>query len=360
MGRPTTSASSAGSRPSSGTPTAARSCRSGCPPSKGSWIALERGAKVADIGCGHGHSTVLMAEAFPNSTLLRRRSARGLDRGCARQRRGGRCLGPRRFSVGTAVDYSERGFDLICFFDCLHDLGDPVGAARRARLALADGGTVMLVEPYAADRVEDNEGPISRLYYSASTSSAARTRSRRAVRTCSGPGRRGSARRCLRRGGLHPLAPRPADPVQSHPGSPGLRWPASPDLRGRTARSARRFCATQRLPQARRRSSRGGPWTALRNVSAVPGSPHPTRGTRRTDPARSVPPSAPSLQPARAHRRGMAVVRRGGGGRLSRERARAPAAGARRGRRDPPCSRPQARRVDRLLTRLTRATRSWG
>jgi hypothetical protein len=71
--------------------------------------------------------------------------------------------------VGTAADHSEQGFDLICFFDCLHDLGDPVGAARRARSALADGGIVMLVEPYAADRVEDNQGPVSRIYYSGST-----------------------------------------------------------------------------------------------------------------------------------------------------------------------------------------------
>ncbi len=130
---------------------------------------LERGAKVADIGCGHGHSTVLMAEAFPNSTFFgvdphEASIAAAIDNAAAAG-----VSDRARFSVGTAVDYSERGFDLICFFDCLHDLGDPVGAARRARLALADGGTVMLVEPYAADRVEDNEGPISRLYYSAST-----------------------------------------------------------------------------------------------------------------------------------------------------------------------------------------------
>jgi hypothetical protein len=73
------------------------------------------------------------------------------------------------FSTATAAGYTERGFDLICFFDALHDMGDPVGAARHARAALADGGTVMLVEPYAADAVEDNAGPIGRLYYSAST-----------------------------------------------------------------------------------------------------------------------------------------------------------------------------------------------
>jgi SAM-dependent methyltransferase len=130
---------------------------------------LERGAKVADIGCGYGHSTVLMAEAFPHSTFFgvdphEASITAAIDNAAA-----ARVSDRVTFSVGTAVDYSEQGFDLICFFDGLHDLGDPVGAARRARSALGDGGTVMLVEPYAADRVEDNAGPISRLYYSAST-----------------------------------------------------------------------------------------------------------------------------------------------------------------------------------------------
>ena len=130
---------------------------------------LERGAKVADIGCGHGYSTVLMAEAFPNSTFFgvdphEASIAAAIDNAAAAG------VSDRvSFSVGTAVDHPEHGFDLICFFDTLHDLGDPVSAARHARSALADGGTVMLVEPYAADRVEDNKGPIGRLYYSAST-----------------------------------------------------------------------------------------------------------------------------------------------------------------------------------------------
>jgi SAM-dependent methyltransferase len=130
---------------------------------------LERGAKVADIGCGHGHSTVLMAEAFPNSTFF------GLDPhepsiAAAIDNAAAAGVSDRvSFSVGTAVDYPEHGFDLICFLDCLHDMGDPVGAARHARSALAEGGTVMLVEPCAADGVEDNKGPIGRLYYSAST-----------------------------------------------------------------------------------------------------------------------------------------------------------------------------------------------
>jgi SAM-dependent methyltransferase len=130
---------------------------------------LEAGATVADVGCGHGHSTVLMAEAFPNSRFY------GFDThdasiAVARETAAEAGVADRvTFATATATDYADDGFDLICFFDCLHDMGDPVGAARHARSALAEGGTVMLVEPYAADAVEDNAGPIGRLYYSAST-----------------------------------------------------------------------------------------------------------------------------------------------------------------------------------------------
>jgi SAM-dependent methyltransferase len=130
---------------------------------------LERGARVADIGCGHGHSTVLMAEAFPNSTFFSVDPHEASIAAASENAAAAGVLDRVSFSVETAVEYSEQGFDLICFFDTLHDLGDPVGAARHARSALADGGTVMLVEPYAADRMEDNKGPISRLYYSGST-----------------------------------------------------------------------------------------------------------------------------------------------------------------------------------------------
>jgi SAM-dependent methyltransferase len=130
---------------------------------------LEAGAKVADVGCGFGHSTVLMAQAFPNSRFY------GFDtheESIAAARRNAFEAGVAdrvTFSTGNATDYAENGFDLICFFDSLHDMGDPVGAARQARAALAEGGTVMLVEPYAADAVEDNAHTIGRLYYSAST-----------------------------------------------------------------------------------------------------------------------------------------------------------------------------------------------
>jgi SAM-dependent methyltransferase len=130
---------------------------------------LERGAKVADIGCGHGHSAVLMAEAFPNSTFVGIDPHEGSIEAAIENAAEAGVSDRVTFSIGTASDYAEQGFDLICFFDALHDMGDPVGAARHARAALGEGGTVMLVEPFAADRVEDNAGPISRLYYSAST-----------------------------------------------------------------------------------------------------------------------------------------------------------------------------------------------
>ena len=130
---------------------------------------LERGALVADVGCGHGHSTVLMASAFPSSRFV------GLDTHdesleVARANAQAAGVAERiEFRRADAGSYPGRGYDLICFFDCLHDLGDPVGAARRAYEALADDGTVLVVEPYAGDAVQDNLGPIGRLYYSGST-----------------------------------------------------------------------------------------------------------------------------------------------------------------------------------------------
>jgi len=130
---------------------------------------LERGARVADVGCGHGHSTLLMAEAFPNSRFA------GFDPhgdsiavATESARKAG--LADRvNFESSTARTYPGRDYDLVCFFDCLHDLGDPVGAARHTREALAPGGTVMLVEPFAHDTIEDNLNVIGRLFYCGST-----------------------------------------------------------------------------------------------------------------------------------------------------------------------------------------------
>ena len=130
---------------------------------------LKAGALVADIGCGHGHSTVLMAEAFPASQF------RGFDthrnRVAEAQKVAAEAGVVQRttFATARADNYPGTGYDLICFFDCLHDMGDPVAAAAHAAKALAPDGTVMLVEPFANDRVEDNISPVARLYYAAST-----------------------------------------------------------------------------------------------------------------------------------------------------------------------------------------------
>jgi SAM-dependent methyltransferase len=129
---------------------------------------LEAGAVVADIGCGYGHSTALMAQAFPASQF------RGFDThpgSVAEAQRLAAEAGVNQatFAVARADQYPGTGYDLICFFDCLHDMGDPVAAAAHAAKAIARDGTVMLVEPFANDRIEDNVSPVARLYYAAST-----------------------------------------------------------------------------------------------------------------------------------------------------------------------------------------------
>ncbi len=129
---------------------------------------LEAGAVVADVGCGYGHSTTLMAQAFPASQF------RGFDTHpgsvAEAQRLAAEAgINQATFAVAQADQYPGTGYDLICFFDCLHDMGDPVAAAAHAANAIARDGTVMLVEPFANDRVEDNVSPVARLYYAAST-----------------------------------------------------------------------------------------------------------------------------------------------------------------------------------------------
>lgn len=130
---------------------------------------LRSGATVADIGCGHGHSTIIMAEAFPNARFkgfdYHEGSIQTAQENAAKTGVDSRVS----FEVADAKSYPNDDFDLICFFDCLHDMGDPVGAARHAGDALAEDGTVMLVEPYAGDRLEDNLNPVGRLYYAASS-----------------------------------------------------------------------------------------------------------------------------------------------------------------------------------------------
>ena len=139
-------------------------------PALGGVVAkLEAGAKVADVGCGHGASTILMSEAFPASRFVGY-DYHGPSIHTATERAAAAGVGDRvRFEQAAATDYEEGSFDLICFFDCLHDMGDPVGAAAHARQALADGGTVLLVEPFAGDGVDDNATAVGRLFYTAST-----------------------------------------------------------------------------------------------------------------------------------------------------------------------------------------------
>jgi ubiquinone/menaquinone biosynthesis C-methylase UbiE len=124
---------------------------------------------VADVGCGHGASTIIMGAAYPASTFVGYDYHQGsID--AARQRAADAGLSDRvRFEAASAKDYPGRGFDLIAFFDCLHDMGDPVGALAHAKSALAEGGTIMLVEPFANDDIADNLNPIGRVFYSAST-----------------------------------------------------------------------------------------------------------------------------------------------------------------------------------------------
>jgi SAM-dependent methyltransferase len=130
---------------------------------------LESGATVADVGCGHGFSTIVMAKAYPKSTFV------GYDfhpdsveqaRVHAEQHG---ATANTKFEVAMASDFPGKDLDLVTFFDCLHDMGDPVGAARHVRGTLKPEGNWMIVEPAAQDRLEDNLNPVSRMYYAGST-----------------------------------------------------------------------------------------------------------------------------------------------------------------------------------------------
>jgi SAM-dependent methyltransferase len=130
---------------------------------------MREGASVADVGCGHGVSTLLMAQAYPESRFVGYDYHQGsIDR--ARELAGEAGVDDRvRFELATAADYPGRDFDLVCHFDCLHDMGDPLGAARHVRETLKPDGRWMIVEPFAGDTLEDNLNPVGRLFYAAST-----------------------------------------------------------------------------------------------------------------------------------------------------------------------------------------------
>jgi SAM-dependent methyltransferase len=130
---------------------------------------LNAGAKVADVGCGHGASTIVMAGAYPKSTFVgfdfHQPSVDAARKAAAEARIGDRVS----FEVAGAKDFPGNDYDLVAYFDCLHDMGDPVGAARHAHQALKPDGTVMLVEPLAGDRPEENHNPVGRAFYGFST-----------------------------------------------------------------------------------------------------------------------------------------------------------------------------------------------
>jgi SAM-dependent methyltransferase len=128
---------------------------------------LERGIRVADVGCGHGASTAIMAEAFPNSEFI------GFDfhdASIEAARTKTRGISNVRFEVARAQDFAGDDFGLVTIFDALHDMGDPVGAASHIRSALSDDGTLMVVEPMAGDSLAENLHPVGRIYYAFSTS----------------------------------------------------------------------------------------------------------------------------------------------------------------------------------------------
>jgi len=130
---------------------------------------LMSGAKVADVGCGHGWSTVIMAQAFPNSQFIgydfHPSSIENATAHAKEHNVSANC----RFEVGTAKQYPGKDFDLVACFDCLHDMGDPAGAAAHVRQSLKPDGSWMVVEPMAGDKLEDNLNPVGRLFYGGST-----------------------------------------------------------------------------------------------------------------------------------------------------------------------------------------------
>lgn len=131
---------------------------------------LRAGGTVADLGCGHGSSTVLLAQAYPDATVVGFDYHQGsID--IARKRAAEAGVADRvRFEVASAQDYAGAGYDLVCIFDALHDMGDPLAAARHIHDTLGPDGTWMLVEPMAGESLEDNVNPVGRIFYAASTS----------------------------------------------------------------------------------------------------------------------------------------------------------------------------------------------
>jgi len=154
---------------------------------------LQAGARVADVGCGHAASTVLMAAAYPRSSFVGADYHEGSIAVARRRAEEAGVTANTTFVAVDALDLAGDGFDLVTMFDCLHDMGDPVGAARRIRASLAPDGVFMLVEPRAGDHVEDNLNPLGRVFYGASalicTPSSLAQPGRAAIGTQAGPAR---------------------------------------------------------------------------------------------------------------------------------------------------------------------------
>ena len=128
---------------------------------------LSKGGRAADVGCGHGASTILMAKSFPATQFVGYDyHAPSID--VARERAAEAGVVNASFEVADATGYKGKDFDLIAFFDCLHDMGDPIGVARHARDALKSDGNCMIVEPFAGNSVQDNLNPVGRVYFGAS------------------------------------------------------------------------------------------------------------------------------------------------------------------------------------------------
>jgi 2-polyprenyl-3-methyl-5-hydroxy-6-metoxy-1,4-benzoquinol methylase len=135
----------------------------------GAETKLRAGGQIADVGCGHGASTILMAKAYPSARVVGFDYHEGsiVAARAAAEKAG---VADRvRFEVARSTDFPGKGYDLVTFFDCLHDMGDPVGAARHVLASLNEEGHLMIVEPFASDDLADNLNPVGRMYYSAST-----------------------------------------------------------------------------------------------------------------------------------------------------------------------------------------------
>jgi len=129
---------------------------------------LQAGARVADIGCGHGSSTILLAQQYPNSEIVGFDYHEGSIETARKRAAEAGVADHVRFEVASAQDFPGTGYDLVCIFDALHDMGDPIGGARHIRDALAEDGTWLLVEPMAVDGLENNVNPVSRIFYAGS------------------------------------------------------------------------------------------------------------------------------------------------------------------------------------------------